>query len=180
MSRRFSLAAADLGLEGILEGEEDEDGGGDDAAATLLNEANDLYMVELREAVQQGVDGVREALASTGDGMIGAIGALLEMKTPSVDMVKDTVKICQGLVLEEMEPKLLAIGQEIDQSILHTQRRLTEKFDELGVETEKEDPMQAARATMMSRGPTRPSRRTSSMSTRSSTCRRAMTRMSRI
>ena len=51
----------------------------------------------------------------------------------------------QGLVLEEMEPKLLAIGQEIDQSILHTQRRLTEKFDELGVETEKEDPMQAAR-----------------------------------
>ena len=85
--------AADLGLEGILEGEEDEDGGGDDAAATLLNEANDLYMVELREAVQQGVDGVREALASTGDGMIGAIGALLEMKTPSVDMVTDTVKI---------------------------------------------------------------------------------------
>ena len=145
MSRRFSLVAADLGLEGILEGEEDEDGGGDDAAATLLNEANDLYMVELREAVQQGVDGVREALASTGDGMIGAIGALLEMKTPSVDMVKDTVKICQGLVLEEMEPKLLAIGQEIDQSILHTQRRLTEKCEELGVETEKEDPMQAAR-----------------------------------
>ena len=49
--------AADLGLEGILEGEEDDDGGGDDPAATLLNEANDLYMVELREAVQQGVDG---------------------------------------------------------------------------------------------------------------------------
>ena len=47
---------ADHRADQLLEGEEDEDGGGDDAAATLLNEANDLYMVELREAVQQGVD----------------------------------------------------------------------------------------------------------------------------